>query len=99
MKFVTYLLILPTGLALACCGCASIGPPAENRADWEQQQKQQQEVANSSLKKNDPFFYWFMWLAGVGTTLGKGGVPEQPSWDNGQAYQNDFYTSYDGRNR
>jgi hypothetical protein len=101
MKSVKCLLMLPAGLALVCSGCASINPPAENRADWKQQQKQQQEVANSSIYKNDPSFYWFLWLAGIGATLGRG-LSEQPSWDNGQggpAYQNNFQTSYDGRNR
>jgi len=70
MKVMRQIIALSIALVLMGSGCASLRPPAEDRAAWEQQQKQQEETAsNSSNWKINPLFIWSLWLAAMGAGI------------------------------
>jgi hypothetical protein len=69
-------------------GCASLRPPAEDKADWERQQKQQEETASSSSDLlNNPLFYWSVWLAAMGAGFATHQAELLPSPDTSTSNQ------------
>jgi hypothetical protein len=66
---------LVIGLSLLSSGCASLHPPAQDKAAWEEQQKQQ-EAQKESEMQHDPlgiaFYYaWALFSVGYGASGGK----------------------------
>jgi hypothetical protein len=63
------IMIIVLQLALTGSGCSSLRPPAENRADWEQQQKKEAEVANNALWGEHQGMFWSLYLSLIGAAI------------------------------
>jgi hypothetical protein len=62
MKTIGHITILAIGLALMGSGCASLRPPADDKAFWEYQKNQQSQEAQKTESYD---WYWLTLLGAV----------------------------------